>query len=211
MPLPTFKTQDEVPEPFRSEYEERDGEWVAKAPEQGPTRKQIEAREAAALKRAKDAEAKLAEREQELAAKTAGVSPEELQQVRLSVAAEYDKRVKDADARIHELTFGTQINALLAGADVVDLDDARTVFGSRFELSEAGTLVPKDDKSVPAAQFLASLRTEKPHLFKGTQAQGGGAQGAKSGVPKGKLTHEEFQKMSISEKDAYIKATEKAA
>lgn len=211
MPFPTFKSLDEVPEAFRSEYEERDGEWVAKGTTASPTRKQIEQREAAALKRAKEAEDRATALEQELAAKTAGVSPEELQKVRASVAAEKAKEIKEKDDRIHELTFGAQLNALLGAAEVCDLDDARAVFGSRFILSDSGTLVPKDDKSIPAKQFIETLRTEKPHLFKGTQASGGDARGAAGTPSKGKLSFEEFQKLGPVEREQYAKAQGKAA
>ena len=211
MPFPTFKTQDEVPEAFRSEYEEKDGLWVPKAVEPGPTRKQIEAREAAAIKRAKDAEARAAELEQELTAKNAGVSAEELQKVRANVEKEWKAKVDALSAEKHELTFGAQMNALLADAGVVDVSDARSILGPRFELSEAGALVPKDDKSVPAKQYLESLRAEKGHLFKGSQADGGGAPGSKGPMPKGKLSHEEFRKLTPQQQLDYSKAHEKAA
>lgn len=211
MPFPTFKTQDEIPEAFRSEYEEKDGQWVAKTPEPSVTRKQIEQREQAALKRAKDAEARSAELEQELAARTAGVSAEELQKVRASVEAAKQKEIDGLKGQVHELTFGSQINALLAAADVVDLEDARTVFGPRFEMAD-GVLVPKGDKSVPAKDFIEStLRAEKPHLFKGSQAAGGDARGSKGAPAKGKLTHEEFQKLTPQQKQAYASAHEKRA
>ena len=211
MPLPTFKTQDEIPEAFRSEYEEKDGLWSAKVPEVGPTRKQIEQREAAALKRAKDAEARALELEQELAASSAGVSPEELQKVRASVEAQYTAKLTAAESRIRDLTFGAQMDALFAD-DAVDLTGARKLFDDRFEMSEAGTVVPKDDKSVPAKQFIAdTLRAEKPWAFKGTQASGSGAAGSKGPVARGKMSYEDFQKLTPQQKQEYATANEKAA
>lgn len=211
MPLPTFTSQDEIPEAFRSEYEEKDGVWSAKVPEVGPTRKQIEQREAAALKRAKEAESRATELEQELAAKTAGVSPEELQKVRASVEAQYTAKLTAAESRIRDLTFGAQMDALFAD-DAVDLTGARKLFDDRFEMSEAGTVVPKDDKSVPAKQFIAdTLRTEKPWAFKGTQATGGGAAGAKGSAGRTAMSYEEFQKLSPAQKQEYAAKHERAA
>jgi hypothetical protein len=205
MPLPTFATQDEIPEPFRDAYEEQGGVWAPKADEKGPTRKEIERREAAAVKRARELEERTKELEQELHARAAGVAPEELQKIRRAVEAEWKGKVEEVSAKLHEATFGQQLNALLADADVIDLEDGRTVFGPRFELSESGALVPKEDKSIPAKQYVASkLRAEKPHLFKGTQADGGGARGAQGKArATGKLSWEEFQKMSPAERDAY--------
>ena len=213
MPFPTFKSQEEIPEAFRGEYEERDGVWHPKEVEKGATRKQIEQREAKALKEAREAAERVQELEQELAAKTAGVSPEELQKLRAKLEEEYKGKLTERDAKIHELTFGAQLNALLAEANVIDVEDGRAVLGPRFVLSESGTLVPKDDKSIPAKKFLEStLRTEKPHLFRGSQANGGGASGSK-GAPGGggKLSYEEFTKLSPAEKQEYAKANEQKA
>lgn len=211
MPFPKFKTQEEVPEAFRSEYEEKDGEWVPKANEPGPTRKQIEAREAAAIKRAKEAEARAQELEQELSAKTAGVSPEELQKVRANVEKEWKGKLDEALAQVHELTFGSQLATALADAEIVDVADGRAVFGARFEMVD-GKLVPKDDKSVPVKQFIDStLRKEKPHLFKGTKAEGGDARGAKGAAPKGKITYEEWQKLGPADRQKYADQVEKQA
>lgn len=205
MPLPTFATIDEVPEAFRESYEERDGMFVPKADEKGPTRKEIERREAAALKEARELKEQLAAKEQELAARSAGISAEDLQKLRKTIEGEWKGKVDELSGKLHEATFGQQLNALLADADVIDLEDGRTVFGSRFELSESGTLVPKEDKSIPAKQYVAAkLRTEKPHLFKGSQADGGGARGAQGKArTTGKVSFEEFQKMSPMERDAY--------
>lgn len=205
MPLPTFKTQDEVPEPFREMYEERDGVWTAKAEEKGPTRKEIERREAAALKEARELKEQLAAKEQELAARSAGVPPEELQKLRKTIESEWQGKLTEVSAKLHEATFGQQLNALLAEAGIIDIEDGRAVLGPRFELSESGTLVPKDDKSIPAKQYVAAkLRVEKPHLFTGSQADGDGARGAKGKVRNaGKLSFEDFQKLSPAERQAY--------
>lgn len=210
MPLPTFKTADEVPEPFRDSYEEKDGAWVPKPIENVASRKEIERARDAAIKKARDAEAELETARQELAARTAGVSPEELQKIRKSVEAEKQKEIDGLKGQVHELTFGAQISTLLAEAEVIDVSDARAILGPKFEMVD-GKLVPKDDKSVPAKQYLATLRTEKPHLFKGSQADGGGAGGSKgANHGGGKVSFEDFSKMSLDQRHELIKR-EKAA
>lgn len=213
MPLPTFQTADEIPEAFRDSYEERDGVFVPKPEEKGATRKEIERRADAATKRAKELEDEMGALRQELAAKSAGVPPEELQKLRKSIEAEWKGRLDEANAKLHEATFGQQLNALLGEAGVIDIADGRLVFGPRFELSESGALVPKDDKSIDAKDYIASkLRTEKPHLFKGSLADGDGARGGKrKGAAGGTVSFEEFQKMSPQEKAAYAERIEKAA
>jgi hypothetical protein len=213
MPLPTFKTADEIPEAFRSEYEEKDGVWVAKPQEveKGPTRKEIERREAAALKKAKEAEDRAKELEQELAAKSAGVSPEELQKIRKSVEDAKQKEIDGLKGQLHEATFGQQMNAALADAGVIDVSDARAILGPKFDIVD-GNLVPKHDKSIPAKQYLDTLRSEKPHLFKGSQADGGGSGGSKgANAGSGKIPgFDDFTKMSLDERNKLIKQ-EKAA
>lgn len=214
MPFPTFATQDEVPEPFRDEYEEKDGAWVARMPEpeKGPTRKEIERRAQAAEKRAKEAEERAAQLETEREAAQSGIKPEDLQKLRATIEAEYRTKLDEKEKAIHELTFGAQLDALLADAGVLDLEDGRLVFGGRFELAD-GKLVPKEDKSVTPKAFIESrLMTEKPHHFRGTQAAGGGAGGSRStGIPSGRASFEEFQKMSPTEKAAYAARHEQAA
>ena len=195
MSFPVFEKQEEVPEGFRDAYEEKDGKWVAKVEDvtslKGALSKERKAREAEAraAKEAREAlEAAKAERE----AIDKGVPPEELQKIRADIEAKYKAEIQSRDSKIHELTFGSQVDSVLA-AEVVNLKAARKVLDEMFDLSDQGTLVPKADPSVDAKAYVETLRTEYPFLFKGTQAAGGGAAGtiaagSPKSVPVSKLT-----------------------
>lgn len=201
MPFPTFKTQDEIPEAFRDEYEEKDGAWVAKVEDvttlKDTLKSEREKREAAE-KLSKKVGDEMKRLEMEREANKQGVKPEELQKIRAAIEAEYQGKLDEAGKQIHELTFGAQLDAAMVEANVIDLADGRAVFGSRFEMVD-GKLVPKDDKSVTPKAFIESkLRTEKPHLFKGTQADGGGAGGTKGGMPKQEIKGTPEQRMAAA-------------
>lgn len=102
--FPTFQTEDEIPEGFRDAYEEKDGEWVVKAPEKkgdGPTEDDIEALKEVldkertdrrdAEKEVREIRARLTELEQEAKAKKAGLSEEELKKLRADVRKDIEE------------------------------------------------------------------------------------------------------------------------
>ena len=200
MSFPTFDKQDDVPEGFRDAYEEKDGKWVAKVEDvsslKGALSKERKAREAEA-KAAKEAREALEAAKAEREAIDKGVPPEELQKIRADIEAKYKAEIQSRDSKIHELTFGSQVDSVLA-AEVVNLKAARKVLDEMFDLSDQGTLVPKADPSVDAKAYVETLRAEYPFLFKGTQAAGGGAAGtiaagSPKAVPVSKLTGEALQ------------------
>jgi len=185
MPLKIFDTTDAIPETLRaSAIETKDGKFaISEDEDTGGLKSALEKERKAvkdAVKRAKELEDRTAALETEREAFKAGVKPEELQKLRTQIEGEYKTKLSEAEKQIHELSFGAQLDAAMAAADVIDLADGRALFGSRFEMVE-GKLVPKDDKSITPQQYLASkLQAEKPHLFKGTQAEGGGAGGSRT-------------------------------
>jgi hypothetical protein len=125
MPLPVFDTQDAVPEPFREEYEEREGKWHPKdtgaeaARALGEERTKREAAERLATKVAGD----LKKLETKAAADKAGITDEKLQQIRAEVKAEVLKELepdleagKKSIAENRTLKLDNQVKSLFAKA-----------------------------------------------------------------------------------------------
>lgn len=224
---PKFKTKDEIPEQFRDLYHEKDGEWVAKD-QGGPTEEDVAAlkeaarkeREltAAAEKRARELDAKLKEAERKAAAAEAGVdldSPEvkawregAYKEIRAELQAEIDEREERASAaekKARSLLLDQRVKALglKNGVSPTKIDDWWALNGARFDLDESENPVVKDGKGKDIAAYIASdLKKERPYLYEGTKAEGGGADGgdklARRGT--GGMSFEDFQKLSPNEK-----------
>jgi hypothetical protein len=194
MPLPTFKTLEEIPEAFRSEYEQVDNEWRPKAQrtdddvqktkaaldnerEQRKTEekaRKLAEKERDDLKRARDAAAK-------------GISEEELQKIR-DDEAKARKPIEDERDRLAaenlKLKRDDKVRALYLKHDGMSdrVDDAMDQLLKRTELGDADGIVFKDEKGQVTADdaetFFKKFRTVKPWLFKGSGASGSGAEGS---------------------------------
>jgi hypothetical protein len=188
MPLPTFKTLEEIPEAFRSEYVQRDGEYVPNVEDVAPLKSAHERQK----EENRQLKAKLAEREaaERLKAETdkakqQGVTDEQLAKIRAEIAAE-KAPLEDANtklqAEIRSLKLDSRIKALMgeAGFNPKRVDDLYKLIGDRFDLNDSGTPILKDN---PAADLLKTLKSvadkEYPEFALspqkgGTQAAGGG-------------------------------------
>lgn len=205
MTWPQFDSQDEVPEAFRGQYEERDGKWQVKVEEPKPLgdggKAAVEAERTArkaAEDRAKAAEAKAAELETKRKAESAGITDEKLQelraQVRQDMEREYSEKPladlpeawaarKEADGvlgDIRTLRLDNQVKALAAkhGVRAEKLDQWWRLNSDRFDLTDDGKPMVKGTPGVEVQKFIeGELKKEVPEFYAGTQAAGGGAGG----------------------------------
>jgi hypothetical protein len=189
MPLPTFPTLDEIPEAFRSEYEERNGEWHPKAPAApdvtGLTSALEKERTAArnADKARRDAEKERDDLKRTVDAKAKGISEEELQKIRDAEAAarkpiEEENVTLKADIRKLKLTDRVQALYLGNGGMKDRLEDAMNALAPRTDLGDADGIVFKDKAGQVTAddaeKFFAKHKQEKPWLYEGTGGSGSG-------------------------------------
>lgn len=191
---PVVESLDAVPEALRESYEERDGKFVFAKPitvddaseVKGALGKEREAAREAA-RRAKELEAKLAAIETERAALDAGLTADKLKDIEAQIEARLRGEYEPKLAKASEVEARARRNALKAALApvVVDADDAVTLLGDQFEFTDDGVPYPKGKEPGAMPTFLADLRTKKPHLFKGTEAAGGGATGGGGMVPSG--------------------------
>lgn len=193
MPLPTFKTADEIPESFRPEYIEVDGQWVPKAETELATEKRkraellTEKKESDRLR--KEAEQKVADADRAAAARAAGVSEEELQKIR-DAEALARKPIEDELAstkadlrklRLHDKVQALYLDPKVGGGMQDRLEDAMKALAERTDLGDKDGIVFKDkDGNVTtddAATFFAKHKKEKPWFYAGAGGSGSGAGG----------------------------------
>jgi hypothetical protein len=191
MPLPTFKTAEEIPESFRPEYVEVDGQWVPKAETELATEKRkraellTEKREADRLR--KEAEEKVAAAERAAEARAKGISEEELQKIRDAEALarkpiEEEREALKAENRKLKLTDKVQALYLANGGMQDRLEDAMKALAERTDLGDKDGIVFKDKTGTvttdDAATFFEKHKLEKPWFYAGSGASGSGASGS---------------------------------
>lgn len=195
MPLPTFAKQEEIPEAFRSEYEERDGVWHPKATGE----LEVERKKRAELldekkkeeKRRQDVERERDELKRSADAKAAGISEEELQKIRDAEAAAR-KPIEDelaqakAENRKLRLTDRVQALALKFGVLPDRIEDAMQLLEKRTDLTDANGIVVKDKNGAVTTEkiedFLQkTFKAEKPWLYAGSGGAGSGSPGPGGG------------------------------
>ena len=197
MPWPTYKTQEEIPEAFRSEYEQKGDEWVAKIPDVAGATSALEkerqrARDEGKARKAAEKERDELKRSQE--ARDKGISEEELQKIRDAEAAarrpiEEERDRLAAENRKLKLTDRVQALALKHGVMSDRIEDAMLLLDRRTDLTDQGGIAVKDKDGNITAQtiddFLAkTFKAEKPWLYAGSGASGSGAEGSRgSGGP----------------------------
>jgi uncharacterized protein YdaU (DUF1376 family) len=240
MTWPKFKTQDEVPEAFRSFYHEKGGEWVAKELEDDrPTQADVDAlKEAArkerelttaAEKRAKELDAKLKEAERKAKAAEAGVdldSPEvkkwrddAYKEIRSELQTEIDglkKSAEDAGGKARALLLDSRVKATalkVGGVRPSVIDDWWALNADHFELDDKDEPAVKDGKGKDVAAYISTdLKKARPYLYEGTKADGGGADGgARPSRGTGGMSFEEFQKLSPTDKLRVAREADAAA
>lgn len=183
MPLPTFKTREEIPDAFRSEYVERDGEWVPDVEDVGALKNAHERQkdEARVLK------AKLKELEETAKAKASGVTDEQLAKLRADIAAEkapVEEALAKAAAELRSLKLDAHVKKLMldAGANPKRIDALFKLVGDRFDLNESGTPILKDKPTTTLAGYLKeTIAAEYPELYVSPQLGGITAPGGTSG------------------------------
>ncbi len=203
MAWPTFKKHADIPEGFRDEYEEKDGEWVPKLPEaddgaelKTTLEKERKARKDAEKER-KAAEEARADLERKLAAATGGGDEKEKAKLEKALAkfdadlaaakaahqAELDK--VNGELRKLKLTDKVTEQFLKAGGRPERAEQMRRLTDGRLDL-EGDRIVVKDAKGEVTSQsvedfFAKTYKTEVPEFYSGTRAAGGGAGGGAGG------------------------------
>ncbi len=198
MPLPTFRTADEIPEAFRAEYEERDGVWAPRelhglkssVAKEREAREAAEARIAAADRRAKELEAQISELAAQAKAKKSGISDEVLAEIR----ADFEKKLtpekearERAEAELRRLRLDAAVKGELAKAGVRGerLDVFWKLVADRFDLTTEGNPIVTVDKGAKLPEYVSdTLKREFPEFYAAPPASGGGANPSAT-LPKG--------------------------
>lgn len=212
MPLPVVADSlDAVPEALRSAYVERDGKYYLDAEIEDVTPLKAKnatliAEKREAQRKAQDAAERLAALEQEREAAAAGLTAEKLAEIQRK-AEEKFKPVVDkltaAEQQIRAMQLDGTVKSLLAKANAVDVEDAWKVLGAEFDLTDDGKVILKADPTADVESYVTkTLVAKKGHLFKGTQAAGGGAAGQSFGGGAGGTKPP--TKWSAEERAAYI-------
>lgn len=187
MALPTFAKQDEIPEAFRGEYEERDGAWHPKVPDVAKLTTALEGERERA--KAEEKARKLAEKERDELkraekAKAAGISEEELNKIRADEALarkplEDELALTKAQMRKLKLTDRVRLLALGAGVMTDRIEDAMMALERRTDLTDADGIVVKDKEGKVTTETIddflkKTFKLEKPWLYAGSGASGSG-------------------------------------
>jgi len=195
MPFPTFKTKDEIPKGFESEYEEKDGAWHAKVADTtalDATLAKVRDEKKASDKRAKEAEDKAADAQRRLDAKEANGADTDKKVADLlakwkldtdaAVKVKQDELDKvSADLRAVKLDDKIKAAALAAGVLRTRVDAVLKLTKDTFDLAD-DRIVVKDDKGAVTTTtvedyFGKTYRAQMPELYQGTKANGGGGTG----------------------------------
>lgn len=189
MPLPIFEKQDDIPEAFKSEYEEREGKWHPRVPDVTKLESALEKERtdrADEEKKRKAAEKERDELKRKQSAQQAGITDEQLQQLRAE-DAEKRKPLEDENAELKaenrklKLTDRVRTQALESGIMSDRIEDAMLVLERRTDLtSDSDSIVVLDKDGKPTSEKLEDFLTvtfkkEKPWLYTGSQSSGGGS------------------------------------
>jgi hypothetical protein len=189
MPLKAYDAKDAIPESLRdAAIETKDGKFVvAEDEDTTPLKNSIAATRKerdAAKKKAQELEVRLAELEEEVTAGKKGVSSDKLAEIRKQAEEKFKADLEERDrlrGEVRSLKLDGSVKAMLAKAEAVDVNDAWEIVGKEFDLTDDGKPIVKADPTADVEKYVASLRAKKPHLFKGSQASGGGAAGKQNG------------------------------
>ena len=201
MPLPTFETMDAVPEPFRDLYEVVDGKPTPKD-ETAPLKSALEKERTTASearRQLKALEARAAELETASKAQKAGITDEQLAQIKADALKEIDpvKAERDAlKAELRSMKLDTAVKGVMAthGVRAERLDVLWKVVADRFDLTEEGKPILKSSPTAELPKVMADLKVEYPEFFAAPIASGSGALPSGSLAPTGTVdTHELFK------------------
>jgi hypothetical protein len=191
---PIFKTKEDVPEAFRAEYEERDGQWHMKAADTSKleeTLAKVRQERKDEEKARKAAEADRADLERKL---TAAGSGEEKDKVTKALAkfdadavamkTDFEAKLAAAHGELRTLKLDDKVKAafLKAGGRSERADKALNDTKALFDLADDGRIIVKDAKGEATTAtvedfFGKTYRAEMAEFYTGTKASGGGASG----------------------------------
>lgn len=190
MKLPTFDTQDDVPEPFRSLYEERDGKWHPKpddaAEQLAATLADEKAKREAAEKLATKTANELKKLQRKAEAGDHGLTDEQLTKLREDIRAEVMEEVgpdlekaKQALAENRTLKLDNQVKAMAAEAGFLPtkLNDLWKLKGDEFDLTDDGKPMVKGKPGTDPKKHIEAIAKSMPEWVQGTKASGGGGMG----------------------------------
>lgn len=210
MTFPTFKSKDEIPEPFLSVYEERDGAWHPKVEDTSALKAknaELLTETKAERKKRQEAEAKIAEIESEREAKAAGLTAEKLAEITAKAEARFAPKLAEleqARKELRALKLDSAVKGLFAKADVIDPDAAWKIAGEEYDLTDDGKAILKSDPTADIEKHITgTMRQKYPYLFKGTQAAGGGAAGS-TGAGTGGGAQKPVTQWSSEERASYM-------
>lgn len=205
MPLPAFKTKDEIPEAFRGEYEERDGEWKPKEDEGLAGAKSALATERTKREAAEGLAKKAADelKKLETKAKAAGhkLSDDEYATLREEASREERTARETAETALateraerRQEKIGSQFKSLAGEKKFLGgkLGDLERLHANEFDLTDDGKLMVKGKPGIDPVKHMESIAKLRPEWVEGTKAGGGGAAGMTSGgTAAGTLTAEQ--------------------
>jgi hypothetical protein len=191
MPLP-LAVDDiaTVPEAARGAYVQRDGKYHldAAVEDVGGLKSALQKERDAAADAKRQLAAALAKTtELETAQKAAqgGITEQKLAEIKQQVEQAYAPKLTALEAATKELRalrLERPIDEVLSSLGAHDLAVARKVVSDHFDLTDDGKAFVKDAPTTGLTEWAkAELPKRYPYLFKGTQADGGNAQGAGSG------------------------------
>ncbi|HXG73015.1 MAG TPA: hypothetical protein VNJ04_20670, partial [Gemmatimonadaceae bacterium] len=190
MPLPTFKTKDEIPTGFESEYEEVEGEWKPKESKLESTLERLKQEKKDERDSRKKLEDELADLRRKSQAMETGEEKDKVKKLLekfdsdLKAAKEpLEKQLAEAQGRLRTLQLDDQAKAafIKAGGRPEKADAALKLKKESLDLAE-DRIVVKNDKGEPTTATIddfwgKSFKSEMPEFFQGTKATGGGAGG----------------------------------
>lgn len=199
MAFPTFKKKEDIPKGFEGEYEEKGGEWVAKAADTSKadeTIAKIRKEKNDAEKAQKDAEKERDELTRKLAVADTGGEKDKVAKAlqkfdedAKKMKDEYDKKIADKDGELRKLKLDDQAKAafLKAGGRPEKADAALKLKKDLLDLTD-DRIVVKNAKGEPTTTTVEDFwgkdfKTEMPEFFTGTKATGGGAKGGAGAQP----------------------------
>lgn len=190
--FPTYDKLEDVPEPFRAVYAEKDGKFVAAVPDvAGAVATAASERQKAKdeEKARKKAEADLVELRRTIEAKSHGITDEQLKKIQDDVEAKIkpkDEKITELESRLRKITFEDKGKALLLAAGVMPdrIKSAWKDARDYLELTEDGDgFVVKDETGNVTGEKIEAFvgktfKASHPFYYAGSGASGSGASGS---------------------------------
>ncbi len=209
MPLPTFKTKDEVPEAVRDGYIERDGVWVPDVEDVDGLKKNRDD----ALREAKESKRIVADLKRQLEDKASGKSDDEIAKQRAreeELTKPLQEQLAAVTAQLRKEQLDGKVLKMFAdsGVNPKRLDALFKLVGERFDLSDEGTPILKDKPTTDLVKYIGeTVSGEFPEFFVSKQKGGAEFPGGAGGP-----IREDLSKLLTSNPQALLhQANQKAA